>query len=157
LPTYVPKTPQSIERNPDQAILIKIQKNETFWVVLCKLMTPLEYMLFTMNMVFFSTYFVEAQIIAELGEFERENALQLMAVIDQLLLFFFTLKFCLTFSQHFTFDIFADEIKNQLKEKEDLMRGVLPTNSKQTMSSYFKGSKMFKKGFKPIIASATPA
>jgi len=120
-------------------------------------MTPLEYMLFTMNMVFFSTYFVEAQIIAELGDSERETTLKLMAVIDQLLLFFFTLKFCLTFSQYFTFDIFADEIKNQLKEKEDLMRGVLPTNSKQTMSSYFKGSKMFKKGFKPIIASATPA
>ena len=89
---------------------MKLPKNETFWVVLNKLMTPLEYMLFTMNMVFFGAYHVEAQIIAELGESERDNALQLMAVIDQILLFFFTIKFCLTFSQHFTLDIFADEI-----------------------------------------------
>ncbi len=62
---------------------MKIPKNEPFWIILYKLMTPLEYMLFTMNMVFFGAYYVEAQIIA---------------------------KFCLTFSQHFTLDIFADEI-----------------------------------------------
>ena len=30
-------------------------------------MTPLEYMLFTMNMVFFGAYYVEDQIIAKLG------------------------------------------------------------------------------------------
>jgi len=30
-------------------------------------MTPLEYMMFTMNMVFFLAYYVEAQVIAELG------------------------------------------------------------------------------------------
>jgi len=81
---------------------MKIPKTETFWGNLCKLMTPLEYMLFLMNMVFFVTYYVEAQVIAELEESERQRALQLMAVIDQLLLFFFTLKFCLTFGQHFT-------------------------------------------------------
>jgi len=76
-----------------------------------------------------------------------------MAVIDQLLLFFFTLKFCLNFSQHFTFDIFSDEIQAHLKEEEALMRGILP-NAKQSMGSYFKGSKMFRKGFKHSASSA---
>ncbi len=46
---------------------MKIPKNETFWVILYKMMTPLEYMLFTMNMVFFGAYYVEDQIIAKLG------------------------------------------------------------------------------------------
>jgi hypothetical protein len=116
-------------------------------------MTPLEYMLFTMNMIFFADYFLEAKIIAELGDSERETTLKLMAVIDQLLLFFFTLKFCLTFSQYFTFDIFADEIQAHHKEEEALMRGIIPS-AKQSIGSYFKGSKMLRKGFKPSLASA---
>lgn len=45
-------------------------------------MSPLEYMLFGMNMVFFADYYLEAQIIADLGDIERENALNLMALID---------------------------------------------------------------------------
>lgn len=54
---------------------MKVPKNETFWIVLSKLMTPLEYLLFTMNTIFFGAYYVEAQIVAELGEAERDNAL----------------------------------------------------------------------------------
>lgn len=116
-------------------------------------MTPFEFVLFAMNMVFFADYFLEANIIAELGDSERDTVLQMMSVIDQLLVFFFTLKLCLTFSQHFTFDIFADEIQANLKEDETLMRGILPS-SKPSIGSYFKGSKMIKKRFKPSLPSA---
>ncbi len=76
-----------------------------------------------------------------------------MAGIDQLLLFFFTLKFCLKFSQHFTLDFFSDEIQAHLKEEEALMRGSHPS-ANQSMGSYFKGSKMFRKGFKHGASSA---
>jgi len=42
-----------------------------------------------------------------------------------------------------------------MKQSEDLMRGVVP--QKQTIGSYFKGSKVFKRGRNSASAPTTPA
>lgn len=94
---------------------------KTVWQVFKKLMSPLEYLLFGVNMVFLVHYaldesgqfveisnnFPENTLPSLLANEERQVALEMMALIDQLLLFFFALKVCLTFSQAVTNDIFA--------------------------------------------------
>jgi hypothetical protein len=76
-------------------------------------MSPLEYLLFGINMIFLIDYtFGQAEAVDIFDHYprdalpsphnfaseERALALQLMAMIDQLLLFFYALKVCLTFS-----------------------------------------------------------
>ena len=107
---------------------------KSIWAIFSKLMTPLEFLLFGMNMVFLCDYSLQQASTAErFANFssnalasatvseDRQLALQMMALIDQLLLFFFALKVCLTFSQNVTSEIYADEIKAEMKEEEARM------------------------------------
>lgn len=45
-------------------------------------MTPLEYTLFIINMIFFLDYYLEVELIRELGDTDRQNVLLIMSVID---------------------------------------------------------------------------
>jgi hypothetical protein len=108
-------------------------------------MSSLEYLLFGINMIFLIDYtFRQAQAVDIFEHFPRESlpaqtavfaseeralALKLMAMIDQLLLFFYALKVCLTFSQNITHDIFEDEIQAELVEEEARMIGTSILNS----------------------------
>lgn len=51
-------------------------------MIACKLMTPLEYTLFIINMIFFLDYYLEVELIRELGDTDRQNVLLIMSVID---------------------------------------------------------------------------
>jgi len=89
-----------------------LMEAQPVWIVFKKLMSPLEYLLFGTNMVFlvhFSLY--ESAKNSEIYQYlpvdmhpvllsidERMHALEMMAHIDHLLLFFFALKVCLKFS-----------------------------------------------------------
>ncbi len=140
------------------------------WGIFRKLMSPLEYLLFGMNMVFLFEYTWREACEAErfshfpsspqLNPRAREDrwlALEMMALIDQLLLFFFALKVCLTFSQNVTSEIYADEIKAELKEEEARMIAASLQNSSEKKPSGPRANKYSKKYFKHPAQNAQPS
>ena len=119
-------------------------------------MSPIEYLLFFMNMVFFVDYCMGTEDGLPLASDSRVQATQLMALIDQLLLFFFALKVCLSFSEHINLEVFQDEIQADQKEEEARLLSTLPSQ-KPAVIGACKGSKFLKKGFKaPPSAPLTP-
>lgn len=134
------------------------------WTVFKNLMSPLEYLLFAMNMVFFADYCLKQHVATteDLGLFalgyseEALVALQVMAMVDQLLLFFFGLKVCLAFSQNVTLDIFAAEIKAELREEEARLMAASLTPAPK-LPTTAKSGKALKKTFKPGNSSQSTA
>ena len=80
--------------------------------VFMKLMAPLEFLLFCTNMLFLAYFYLERDHLGMTKDIDHLHALETMAMIDQLLLFFFAMKLCLKFGTKLNEILFEDEIRN---------------------------------------------
>lgn len=76
-----------------------------------KLMAPLEFLLFGSNMLFLAYYYFERDHLSLTYDSQRMEVLQMMATVDQLILFFFAMKVCLKFATKLNEILYEEEIR----------------------------------------------
>lgn len=89
--------------------------NETFskgsdlWLAICKMLSPLEYLLFNVNMIFLADSYFEYDCINRAANLlsapETLHAINIMQDLQLMILLFFTVKLSLTASRFINFEI----------------------------------------------------
>ena len=83
------------------------------------MLSPLEYLLFNVNMVFLADSYFEGHAVARAANLllapETVPVVQIMTDLQQMILVFFAIKLCLTASSHINFEL-HDEAASAAEE-----------------------------------------
>ena len=100
----------------------QVVTKQGLWYAITKMLSPLEYLLFNVNMVFLADGYFEGQTIARAANVmlapETVSVVQIMTDLQQMILVFFTIKLCLTASSYINFEVQGEEDQHRSSEND---------------------------------------